>query len=454
MGRQSISTAVVLFYITAGLGCFVGWSSAMAQSSLLSAGKKALDEGKTDKAIELLTKAVKSSEMTSEEIAEALYMRGLAYKKQKKTAAAIADLNGALFIKSLPSKDRQQALKARAEIFSSLGQTQRAASDLKQAANTSTEVTKSVEVSKPVASQSLESDASTKNSRSASQTVENKVQNQHENQVRDSTQLASGFETKTVKNSTLNNSSNQSSQSGTGAFSGVTSFFKSLISPTAKPESQKQAGSTAKKTETASASKKSPDSAASWSFQTNVSPDNLKTASLPDQKVSEPVPQRSALDTSTRPQQAIDPAARKLTQKTAKSQPAKSKPAVSYEVGKNGTKPISKKNEDKRNLKQVQRVASKTVEPPALKVEKPEGQYRLKLASTRDVDEAIETWKRLSANHRDLLKGRNGEIQQVETADSGTIYNVRIGPFSDEALSVKLCNEFRQRGVGCDLSNR
>ncbi len=99
----------------------------------LQAGTKAVKDGKYQEAVRLLTRAIKSKSISNEQIAQALYQRGIAYQKDKKPAFAIADLTSALYIKSLPAADRANAYKSRAKAYGALGQKARAVVDNKKA---------------------------------------------------------------------------------------------------------------------------------------------------------------------------------------------------------------------------------------------------------------------------------------------------------------------------------
>lgn len=88
----------------------------------LDGGKKAYQAGDTKRAIKLFNGAMASKELTSKEIAQALYYRGLAYNKLKMPGRAIADMTGALWMKGgLSSTERAQALKVRDASYRSAG---------------------------------------------------------------------------------------------------------------------------------------------------------------------------------------------------------------------------------------------------------------------------------------------------------------------------------------------
>lgn len=82
------------------------------------AGVKAYQAGKLQPAVEDLSAALRGGGLQSPEMARALFVRGMAYKKQSKPGLAISDLTSALWLKNgLSDADRQSATAERAEAY-------------------------------------------------------------------------------------------------------------------------------------------------------------------------------------------------------------------------------------------------------------------------------------------------------------------------------------------------
>jgi len=83
---------------------------------------KAYKAGKMGAAVSTLTVALSSGGLSSKDLAKALYYRGLAYRRSKKPAEAIADLTSALWLKSgLSTSERQDAIKNRTSAYREAG---------------------------------------------------------------------------------------------------------------------------------------------------------------------------------------------------------------------------------------------------------------------------------------------------------------------------------------------
>lgn len=88
----------------------------------LDAGGKAYSSGKLDVAIEQLTAALANGGLPPNKMAQAYYFRGLTYKKQKKPAQALSDLNVAVWVKGgLNDAERATALDARNQVYREAG---------------------------------------------------------------------------------------------------------------------------------------------------------------------------------------------------------------------------------------------------------------------------------------------------------------------------------------------
>ena len=99
----------------------------------LEDGVQALDAGKPADAVKSLTKAIQTGGLTSQQMAKALYRRGVAYRKLSQTAPAIADLTSALWLKGgLSETERVDALNNRALAYREAGLSERADADVRR----------------------------------------------------------------------------------------------------------------------------------------------------------------------------------------------------------------------------------------------------------------------------------------------------------------------------------
>jgi tetratricopeptide (TPR) repeat protein len=96
----------------------------------IETGVSALEAGKPELAVQELTSAITGGKISQPRLAQALYYRGLAYRKQSKPAQAIADFTSALWIKNgLDPQQRADALANRAGAYRDAGLTEQAEAD-------------------------------------------------------------------------------------------------------------------------------------------------------------------------------------------------------------------------------------------------------------------------------------------------------------------------------------
>ncbi len=96
--------------------------AAQAAKNNYDSGVKQYQAGKYPQAVENLSAALRVGGLASPDMARALYIRGLAYKKQSKPGLAISDLTSALWLKNgLNDADRASATAERAEAYKLAG---------------------------------------------------------------------------------------------------------------------------------------------------------------------------------------------------------------------------------------------------------------------------------------------------------------------------------------------
>jgi cell division septation protein DedD len=94
---------------------------AEAQRTIDAALKQVL-AGKLEQAVQAATATMAGGNLPPAIMAKALYVRGMAYRKQGRTAQAISDLTGALWLKGgLGGEDRESAAKEKAAAYADAG---------------------------------------------------------------------------------------------------------------------------------------------------------------------------------------------------------------------------------------------------------------------------------------------------------------------------------------------
>jgi SPOR domain len=93
-----------------------------ATQRMLDTGVAAYEAGKLTEAFRAFDTAIHSGGLKSQQLAKALYYRGLTYRKRGKPSLAIPDLTSAIWLKDgLSATDRQEAMSVRAEAYRDAG---------------------------------------------------------------------------------------------------------------------------------------------------------------------------------------------------------------------------------------------------------------------------------------------------------------------------------------------
>jgi SPOR domain len=96
--------------------------AAAATQRVLDAGVAAYQADKTDQAIRAFDAAIRAGGLTNQQMARALYYRGLSYRKKGKPGLAIPDLTSAVWLKDgLSAPEKQEAIAQRAAAYSEAG---------------------------------------------------------------------------------------------------------------------------------------------------------------------------------------------------------------------------------------------------------------------------------------------------------------------------------------------
>jgi cell division protein FtsN len=82
----------------------------------------------------------------------------------------------------------------------------------------------------------------------------------------------------------------------------------------------------------------------------------------------------------------------------------------------------------------------------------PAGAYLLQIGAYKSQEEADSSWKAFAAKHAALLAGFSPNVKQVDLADKGTWYRLRIGAFADKDAASALCERLKADGGNCFLA--
>ncbi len=371
-------------------------SPAAIAQRMVDAGVAAYQAGRTDQAIRAFDAAI-SGGLSNQQMARALYYRGLTYRKKDKPALAIADLTGAIWLKDgLSVAEKQEAMSNRVAAYSDAGvgdvpevaQPGGIAGGSFGAAGWQTAMSGSPPAAAaPSASQSSASPASAPVS---------------------APQSAVYYAPSRPPPPPEPSSSSSSSSGVGGFFSSITNMFGGGSSSSSSGE-----------VTTASIA---PPVAANWSQTTEI-------ATAP--------PPPAAPPPAAAPPAAPPPAA---------AQPAPAPPPVQQAAAAPTPPPAAP--QPFATQTQVTAVAPPIVaQPPAS--ETPTGKYHVQVAAVRSRSEAYALSVRLLSQHGSELGSRKPEVDQTVIGSMGTFYRVQVGPYASAKESQQLCGSLRASGFDC-----
>ncbi len=360
----------------------------------LDAGVKAFEAGKTEQAVQSISSALYGGGLPSQQMARALYYRGLAYRKQAKPAQAISDLTSAIWLKGgLGDADRATAIENRAAAYreAGLGDPPPLAETVKTAA-----------ASRPTTAQAAQPTSAT--TAPTWQTATNTGSAPGRAAAGSSLAPVLAVSPAPAPAQQADPSGNaqstpaQSPASG-GIGSSVGNFFGGLFGGNSA-----SAKSTAAPPTTASTGPAA--STSSWSDATQVAASNKGGAAAKPVSVSVAA---AAVPTATAD------APRQPLQRTAA-----------------GTAPVT-----------AQPSQTPAVQP-ALK-----GKFRLQVAAVRSRVEAETLAQKLRQAHGAAIGAREPMIEETVIGAMGTFYRVRVGPYADASEPRQLCSRIKPDGFDC-----
>ena len=384
---------------------------AFAEDTGLKNGAAALAAGKYDNAVRMLSSTINSDNASQGEAAKALYLRGIAYRKLGQPSRAIADLGAAIFL-GLPDQDRVGALVNRGLSYQAAGLATQGEAEIAQArkAGGSGAVDQLI-AEGGGAPQGAEAVAAF----STEVTPEAQGYGPGGNAQASAAAVPPTPSTRTANASgqwttTANSGEGENSSGG----SRVSRWWGSLTggaseSPPPPPEAAAAASAPAPAKPPAAPS-------TGWSAETQNA-----SAPAPSAPRAAPVPS-TGWGTQTQPGETV--------------------------VASDATPSQSR----------FGRWFSKTAEAdqaavpaqPAAPATGSRGGFQLQLATSRSQAEAQALWKQVSSANAQLA-GKGPEIEQVDIGNFGTFYSLKVGPFTDKAESLKVCNALKRNGVDCSV---
>ncbi len=372
---------------------------ALAEDAGLKNGAAALSAGKYDNAVRMLSSTINSDNVSAGEAAQALYLRGIAYRKLGQPSRAIADLGAAIFL-GLPDQDRVKALVNRGLAYQAAGLSTQGDAEIAQARKSG-----------------------------GGSTVDQLVA--EGGGAPPGVSSIAAFSTE-VTPEAQGYGARAKAEPGPG-FGATVSSEPLAPPPPATPTRTASASSqwtTTANAEGGEASGQSGSRVSRWFGSLTGSSE-------------QPAEPASAPAASTPPPAAPAPA------------PAKPPPAPSS--GWNAqTQSGDVATDAPSGQSRFGRWFSKTAEadqaaaPPPPAATGGRGGFQLQLATSRSEVEAQALWKKVSSANAQLA-GKAPEIEKVDIGNFGTFYSLKVGPFPDKAESLKVCNALKRNGVDCSV---
>jgi hypothetical protein len=77
---------------------------------------------------------------------------------------------------------------------------------------------------------------------------------------------------------------------------------------------------------------------------------------------------------------------------------------------------------------------------------------RLQLGSVRSEDAARQEWERIKRKNPDILGSLSAAPIRADLGDKGIYYRIQTTPVADPAAAERLCNQLKQRNIGCIIA--
>lgn len=360
-----------------------------------AAGSRAYESGKSEQAIQLLTTALRGGGLPTVQMARALYLRGLAYRKSGKPGLAISDLTSALWLKNgLSETDRADATAKRSEAYREAGLDEQGRSPDHVVAGNATEAAKPAP-------------------KAASQS------------------------------------------SGGGLFPWLTGGGSPSAEPkpAPAPAAAPAPASTPNKSAWETATLSSAVSSTTTSRTASDIPQPMLSSGPAPTPAAAPSPPPAAAPSSGSSNTLFGAIGSMFSSGSSSSAAAPS-PETTASTGHvsavsswSDSTEVTVGRAGKSAASHTQVAAAAKPAPPAA----PQftGKFRLQVAAVRSKEEARELANKLEQNHGPSLEGRTPSVDEAVLGTMGTFYRVRVGPYADAGEPRKLCSALKADGFDC-----
>lgn len=396
------------------------------------AGVKSHQAGKHQPAVDQISEALRLGGLAGADMARALYIRGLSYKRLNKPGLAISDLTSALWLKNgLSDADRQSAVAERAEAYKLAG--------LSDGASVSeTGVVTDPSISRPASAPSVTAAAPAPSVTAAA---------------------PAPAAPKAAASAAVTTASTANPAAAT------------LVDPAA-PSVTRMDSSSEKAREAAEARRLAAAPVDDGNFRMTVGDDRPTAAAAPPAVAGNPsspvaAPALSALPTEQPATTASEPSAISsffsnmfgggASTSSAAPPPASSAPATTASTGPqveasgaatSGWQQAAVTTGDAPPaLKPAVKAAAQPA--PAKPAAAPSGKYKLHIAAVRSRAEAEAMAQKLAQAHGAELASRTPIVDEAVIGSMGTFYRVRVGGYANVDEPRGVCNKLRTSGFDC-----
>ncbi|MGH6865348.1 MAG: SPOR domain-containing protein [Methyloceanibacter sp.] len=361
-----------------------------AQDAGLKSGTASLASGNYDSAVRQLSATVNSEDASETQAAQALYLRGIAYRKLGQPGRAISDLGAAIWL-GLPASDRVRALVNRGLAFRSTGLSSQAEDELSKArkAGSSSEVEKLI---------SEDGGGSAAVAAFATEVSPN-----------------AGYETES-------------------------SALRARPAPTPAPSTPRTAEGAPSGGWSASVSDGSEPPPSEGGNRVSRWFGSL-TDSISSSGKSAPPP-------APEPPAAAIPSEQVPRERAAAATP----PSASSWASNTQTERAVTDAAPSGGGGAIGRWFSRSDDTPAVAPSPSAasgGAYTVQLANSRSEAEAKALWQKVRGTSE--IASAQPRIEKIDIGDFGTFYSLKIGPFADRAQSAKVCNALKRNGTDCSV---
>ncbi len=430
--------------------------AAAAAKNNYESGVKQYQAGKYAPAVENLSAALRGGGLASGEMARALYIRGLAYKKQSKPGLAISDLTSALWLKNgLNDADRANATAERAEAYRQAGlgdgntggESVAVADPNAGAAAAPAPAPAVVAETKPAKKKGKKDEAALAPPVPAPEPVAEITRQAPDSEAAQDAARARKLAAAPVDAGGLTSVASQT-LTGAGTSPAVAAAPAPAVpettlaavapapAPAAAPVIAPMAAPAAASAPAVSAPPAdAPVLSAAPIEQTPATPDAAAgTSSSPIGKFFSNLFSGSS---TAQPAPAADPVTTASTTPTAATSSWNDQTSVANGVAKDGA--VAK------GVKQAAAGSPPAAAPAAVKA----GKYKIHIAAVRSRQEAEAIAQKVQTENGAALKSRTASVDEAVIGSMGTFYRVRVGSFANADEPRSVCNSLRTSGFDC-----